>query len=307
MSASTGTKGLWIYFLARLFTCLALLLPFALLTWLACRAGDFIYFFFPKRRKIALENLERAFGATMSRRKKRTVARLAFQNMALSSAELFLIPKTLKDARGRFRIHNRHHMDEALQKGLGMILVVAHLGSWEYLAFLSYLTSVPLSVVVKDLHNRHFAHEITRLRRMTHTVPISKKNSIRQMVRVLKKNHIAAVLIDQWAGREGIWQDFFGHETSSTSIPARLALRLGSALVPAYCFRTSPGHYDIEIHPAVTVNGTDEHELTRKLNELLETQIKARPDQWLWMHSRWKPKPATVREAAEISDLSDAL
>jgi Kdo2-lipid IVA lauroyltransferase/acyltransferase len=91
---------------------------------------------------------------------------------------------------------------------------------------------------------------------------------------------------------EGIWLDFFGTPTSTTSIPVRLARQTGAAIIPGYCIRVKPGHFQIKIQPEVAVNAHDtqsEENVTAKLNRLLEQEIRRHPEQWTWGHQRWKP------------------
>ena len=102
-----------------------------------------------------------------------------------------------------------------------------------------------------------------------------------------------AIVIDQWAGREGVWVDFFGRATSTTSLPVRLAKKTGCALIPIYCLRKEIGRYEIQLLPAVPVSDDADWEIrtTKRLNEILESQIRQYPEQWSWSHRRWKPAP----------------
>jgi len=180
----------------------------------------------------------------------------------------------------------------------GVVLVISHLGSWEYLSFLPYFTKRSWSVVVKDIKNPYIDKAIDAMRRVMTVIPIPKNSSIRTVLKELKSDHGVAILIDQWAGDEGLWIDFFDTETSTTSIPARLAEKTGCALVPAYCLRSSSGYYEIHIEKPIEadMNQPDwENLVTKKLNESLEKQILAYPEQWLWGHRRWKDKPDTMR------------
>lgn len=274
-------------------------LPFGFSAWLARRAGDAFYILVTSRRKIAFRNLDIAYRDSLSPKQKKQLARRSFQNIATSVLEIFLIPKMTPQVHSRFRMVHSEFLENAFKKEKGVILVISHLGSWEYLSFLPYLTKKKWSVIVRDIRNPYFDREVNLLRKMTMVNPIPKEDSIREVMRELKRNHGVAVLIDQWAGREGVWQDFFGEPTSTTSIPARLALRLGSPLVPAYCMRTTPGFYNIEIHPPVSVETGDENQITAQLNTLLEAQIRKHPDQWLWLHRRWKDKPESNRQTSE--------
>ena len=141
---------------------------------------------------------------------------------------------------------------------------------------------------------------INSMRRVMTVNPISKDNSVRAIFQELKAGHGVAILVDQWAGNDGLWVDFFDTKTSTTSIPARLSEKTGCALVSAYCLRTNPGHYEIHIEKPV-VHHMDqpgwEGTVTKDLNQVLERQILAHPEQWLWGHRRWKNKPDNLRNS----------
>jgi len=176
--------------------------------------------------------------------------------------------------------------------------VISHLGSWEYLSFLPYFTKRAWSVVVKDIKNPFLDKAIDSMRRIMTVNPIPKDSSVRTILQELKAGNGVAILVDQWAGNEGLWIDFFDTKTSTTSIPARLAEKTGCALVSAYCLRTTPGHYEIHIEKPVAHDTIDEGwetRITQTLNETLERQITRHPEQWLWGHRPWKKKPETLR------------
>jgi len=257
------------------------------------------YFVMIKRKKIALENISRVYGESLSRNEKKRIIQRSFENVALSIVELFTIPKFLKSASTRFHFKGVENLDAAFKKGKGAIWVISHLGSWEYLAFLPYIRNYSCSVVVKPLKNPYVNQELNRFRKMTALNPITKKNAVKEILYELKKNHLVSILIDQWAGDQGMWTTFFGQKTSTTSIPVRIAKKTGCALIPAYCIRRSAGQYEIEVKPEVSLKGdseTWEVETTQELNRLLEKEIRKYPEQWMWGHRRWKPKPQNLRE-----------
>ena len=126
-----------------------------------------------------------------------------------------------------------------------------------------------------------------------------KKNAIRGTLAALRENRVVAVLIDQWAGSEGLWIDFMGSLTATTSLPSRLAAKTGCELVPAYCLRTGTGQYEIQVLPAISVSSEEkdwEKNVTQRLNENLGNYIRLYPEQWSWGHRRWKAKPETSRQ-----------
>lgn len=289
-------------FLARVSS----LLSFETIDGLARRIGDFVFFAGGSRKKTARDNIERAFGTVLSPQERQALLKASYRHVALALMELYTIPRLRDKAAGRITFSGLEHLDKAFAAGKGVIYVISHIGSWELLAFLPYLQHYPCSVVVKNIKNPFLDERTNDLRRMLALNPIHKKNSSKTILRELKENRLVAVLIDQWAGREGIWCDFFGSPTSTTSIPARLAKKTGAALIPARCVRTGPGYYRIENDPPVPLEeGLDwEYKTTLKLNRLLEESILKYKDQWIWGHKRWKKKPDSIRLASPTAALS---
>jgi KDO2-lipid IV(A) lauroyltransferase len=278
------------YLLARGLAATVNTLPIGVSTWLARRAGDLIFLLFQERRKIALENLTLAYGDSLSLEEKERIARESIRNFATSLMEFFRIPSLLTRAQSSFQFEGTEILDRAFTKGKGIIFVISHLGSWELLAFLPYLRGYPCSVIVREIRNPYINRWIQALRAKTRLNPIPKEQSIRETLSRLKENQLVAILIDQWGGNEGLAVDFFDKPTSTTSIPERLAEKTGAALVPGYCLRLAPGQYKIIIKAEVPVESSRDPEgvTTSKLNELLEQEVLAHPEQWAWVHRRWK-------------------
>lgn len=283
------------YCAVYLLALLAKALPIEASAWITRRIGDLTYLILKKRRKIAIENVTRAFGNSIPEKRKEQIVRSAFQSAALSLMELFIVEKIKREAEKRFKLFGNEFLEEAFSKNKGVVLVISHLGSWEYLSFLPYFTKRSWSVVVKSIKNPFIDKVIDTMRRVMTVVPVEKESSVRAILQELKKGHGVAILIDQWAGDQGLWIDFFDVGTSTTSIPARLAEKTDCALVPAYCLRKEPGHYEIHIEKPVEWNVAEAHwenNITKGLNEALEKQIRQYPEQWLWGHRRWKEKDA---------------
>ncbi len=294
--------GYWLqHLIVKYLALLATVLPVEVSHRIACGFGTLSYWILKKRRKIAVENITHAFGNSISDSKKQAIARSAFQSAALSMMELFVVEKIKKEAAARFKLIGNEFLEEAFSKDQGVVLVISHLGSWEYLSFLPYFTKQPWSVVVKDIKNPYLDKAIDAMRRVMTVNPIAKDSSVRTILQELKAGRGVAILVDQWAGKDGLWVDFFGTKTSTTSIPARLSEKTGCALVSACCLRTTPGHYEIHIEKPIVHDLNEpgwEKTVTQELNEVLERQIKAHPEQWLWGHRRWKEKPHNLRETS---------
>ena len=278
------------YLLVKSLACAVNAFPPGFATWHAHVLGDLFYFFLPKRQKTALANLGIAFPA-MPLAEKKQIVRDTFRHLTASFIEFFRIPSVRKNAPSYFALEGAEHLDAAFKKGKGIVFAVSHLGSWEYLSFLFYLRDYPGSVIVREIKNPYLYKWIQSLRAQTRIKPIDRIHSAKGILKALKRNEMVAILIDQWAGHEGVWVDFFGEKTSTTSIPARLALKTGAVIVPGFCVRTSEGKYKITLKPEVTVDPADpknEINTTLRLNHILEEEIKKYPGQWTWTHRRWK-------------------
>ena len=250
------------------------------------------------KRKTALDNIDLVFKDAKTKTEKINLAKKAFSHIAISIVEFFRISNFMKKSAGRVNFSGLNHLDDALKKGNGIVLVISHVGSWEYLAFLPFLKKYKCSVIVKSTRNKYLFKLIQFFREMTELKPIEKNSSVREIFKELKANNVVAILIDQWAGNEGIKADFFGVPTSTTSIPARLAIKTKAALVPAYCFRLGREKFEIVIKPAIkfeTIHEGSEKEITEALNRQLEKEIVAHEEQWIWGHRRWKPLPESLR------------
>ena len=285
------------YFVLRGFAEAVNLMSIGLSTRIAREVGNILYWILPGRRKVAFSNLDITYKDSLSPGEKKAIVQETFRNLCTSLMEFFRIPSMLAEARGRFQFEGTGFIDQAFKNNKGIILAISHIGSWEYLAFLPYLRGYPCSVVVRPSKNSYIDKWIESLRGKTKLKPIDKLFAAKKILQRLKQNELVAILTDQWAGHDGVWGDFFGNPTSTTSIPARLAHRTGAAIIPAYCLRTSVGHYKIVICPPVNVPETDDYEITvtRKLNDLLEAEIRKYPSQWSWAHKRWKREARFLR------------
>ncbi|MBL7084522.1 MAG: lysophospholipid acyltransferase family protein [Candidatus Omnitrophica bacterium] len=285
------------YVLLRVVMGLINFFPISVSTWITRRIGDVMFLLAASRRRVALENLNVAFGNSKSDREKKRLALESFRHFITSFMEFSRIPKFVKDSAQRFRFSGTEHLKQAFARGRGLILVMSHLGPWEYLAFLAYLKRVPSMILGKRIRNPYLYKWVKSLRNMVNLKHTDKDEGVRKVISELRQNHLVGIVIDQWAGNEESWVDFFGVPASTTSLPVRLARKTGCALIPAYCIRVASGKYEIHVYPEVVLREDRDNwaeEVTRELNYLLEQQVRAFPEQWIWTHRRWKGKKSYI-------------
>jgi len=267
------------------------LFPIRISTSISRRMGDIAFLILPKRKKIALQNITIAFGSSKTTKEKSKIARESFRNLTTCIMEFFRFPKAKKTLEGHYKIRGVEHIDGAVAKKKGVIIAMAHLGPWEYVGFPCYLRKYKGATLGRPVKNPYLYRWIKSLREMMTLEYIDKDAGPKKIFSKLKENYVVGIAIDQWAGNDGMWVDFFGKPTSTTSIPAEFAKRTGCAIVPICCLRVAPGEYEMHAEPEVYVNGDDKDyamNTTKELNRRLERKIRSFPEQWLWSHKRWK-------------------
>lgn len=285
--------------LVRMLMALINFFPITVSTWMARRIGDVIYLSLPSRRRIALKNLNIAFGDSKSDAQRKKIALDSFRHLGTCLMEFFRLPGSVEKVSELVSIKGSEYLDRAFARGKGVVLIMSHLGPWEYLGFLTYLKKYPTTVLGRPIKNPYFYQWVKTLRRTVNLVYSDKQIGPRRLLTELKANHLVAITIDQWAGSEGLWIDFFNIPTSTISLPARLAKRTGCALVPAYCIRAASGRYEIHVLPEVSLRDSGDNwvaDMTKELNYVLEKQISSFPEQWVWTHKRWKDKNLPIKE-----------
>ena len=279
--------------LVRLAMALLNLFPISVSTWLARRIGTAAFLIMASRRRIAFNNLAIAFGSSKSETERRRIALESFRHLVTCLMEFFRLPGSVEEVKQHVSMKGAEYLKRAFARKKGVVLVMSHLGPWEYLGFLTYITRYPTIVLGRPIRNPYFYRWIKSLRKAVNLDYSDKTLGPRRLLSELRKNHLVAITIDQWAGNEGLWIDFFALPTSTTSFPARLAKRTGCALIPAHCIRAASGEYAINILPEVFITDKGDNwveNITKKLNTVLEEQISSFPGQWLWTHKRWKDK-----------------
>ncbi|MEZ5403132.1 MAG: lysophospholipid acyltransferase family protein [Bryobacteraceae bacterium] len=186
----------------------------------------------------------------------------------------------------------REHYDRALEQGRGVLFATAHLGNWELSAFAHAIMAKPMHIVVRGLDNPRVDALVARLRKLSGNHVIDKRDFARGILRALARNEAVGILIDQnVAASEGVFVDFFGVKACVSSGIARIAARTGAPVIPGFAvWDRGLGRYVLKFYPPVAITG-DEPADTAAIHGALEAAIREYPDQWLWMHRRWKTRP----------------
>ncbi len=281
---------------------LARLLPVRVLRALCGLLGRILYAVARSRRKIAIENIRTAFGATMSESQIERLARQSCKAFLLTAAEMIKSPFRVKEGKilsdSRYGIDHLEHLFKKAkavhdQYG-GCIFVTPHLGNWELLPHVSAQIGIPLAVVIRPLDNPYLEKAILSSRIGSGNLMIPKANAMFYLDRVLRKGVSVAMLPDQ-SHSKGLRVEFFGKSATVTPIPALLAVKHGRpVLVVAACRTEDPFYFEGFVSDPILPDpgkGDETSEImriTREINTKMEEIITRFPEQYLWMHDRWK-------------------
>ena len=194
--------------------------------------------------------------------------------------------------------HGKAYLDEQLKQGTGAIIMASHAGNWEVLGAALAMEGYPLISVAQRQNSQgadKFINEYRRLMRQH----VTYKTGIRDMVRLLKSGHYIGLLMDQDPGMAGIPVQFFQQRTLTADGPAKLASIGNYPIYPIFITERAWNQYDITIHPPIFVSAKSTplsgkakkdavYRVTQQLNDILENHIKAHPEDWFWLHNRWK-------------------
>jgi len=246
----------------------------------------------PRLRRTARRNLEMAFPG-MDAADRERIADGVFASIARLLVSMARFPRiNRRNVSDWIRYEGLEHFERAKQRGRGVLFATAHLGNWELSAFAHGLMTEPMHVVVRRLDNPLIDQLAERLRSLSGNRVIEKKDFARGILRALADNQAVGVLIDQNSSpEEGVFVDFFGVPACAFTGFARIAARSGATVIPGFAlWSEDEGRYVLRFYQPVEMTG-DATADTRRLQSKLEHIIRRYPDQWLWIHRRWKTRP----------------
>ena len=216
-----------------------------------------------------------------------------FRSVARILVAVAKFPQIRRDNVGHWiRYEGLEHYLGAKKRGKGILVATAHLGNWELSAFAHALMTEPMGVLVRPLDNPKIDAWIERLRALSGNLVIGKANAARLVLSQLKRNGAVGMLIDQNTfPSEGVFVNFFGKPACATAGFARLAAHSGAAVIPGFAFWSeTERRYVLRFYPEIPVTGETQAD-TQTIHSFFEQVIREYPEQWLWIHRRWKTQP----------------
>ena len=284
-----------VYLFYRAGAGVAAALPLSFLFGLGEFLGVCAWIFSGKYRRLATRNLAIAFGNERPPGDLRQLARRHFRRLGanlLCSAKLTqMAPDKILE---HVEVENIESMAREFRAGVPVVLVLSHLGTWEVFAQLmpKFVGFVRNSSVYQGLGNRFIDRHVRRTRSQTGLELFDRHDGFEPVIELLRSGGGVGVLSDQHAGDHGIWTPFFGRLASTSPLPALLAKRTRAALIAAGVYTSGRARWRLVFTERFDEPGASIAALTSKINQVIEQQIRHAPEDWFWVHNRWKiPDP----------------
>ena len=267
-------------------------LPWSVAQRFGRRLGGLAWILARRDRVRALRHLEVAYPELPPDR-RREIAHACFRHLGTSAAELLHVCGRRPEAAcTHVRVEGFDHVERARAAGRPILILTGHCGNWELIATTNLSHGMGIAAMARELDDaplNRFALEV-RDHLGGETIMRGSSGSSRQMLRVLRAGGALAMLIDQDFRTDGVFVPFFGRLAHTTRAPAELALRLGARVVPVFDERLEDGTHLVRFQPALDLpDGAVE--ATVRMTSAIEAQVRRRPEQWVWMHRRWRRRP----------------
>jgi KDO2-lipid IV(A) lauroyltransferase len=263
--------------------------PLGAAHWLARGYAGLLDLAMPRLRRVAYRNLQMA----LPEASRPEIVDGVFRSIARLLVTFAKFPSIRQENLSRWiRCEGVEHFDAALRAGRGVLFATAHLGNWELSAFAHALLAAPMNVIARPLDNPLIDTLVERRRALTGNRLLFKKDFARGILKALASNQAVGILIDQNSALDkGVFVKFFGIPACAGTGFAKIAAHSGAAVIPGFAlWSEQERRYVLRFYPPVPVSG-DAGRDTQALQCQLEEAIRAHPDQWLWIHRRWKTRP----------------
>ena len=247
--------------------------------------------------RLAVEHLTIAFGDGKSPEEIARIARKVFRNAAMNFVDTARFPVMSEDEiLGIVVPHGLEHLEAAYARGHGVLSLTAHVGCWEIMGQYYTTIGMPTAAIARRLYDPRFERMLVDSRKRRGVVNITRGSDTRDIIRMLKQNHMVGVLVDQDMKVKGVFVDFFGKPAHTASAPALLSIRYAAPIVPMFASRDDAHRHHLWIEEPLEVPDTGDREedirlLTVACSRVTEDFIRDHPEEWVWFHRRWKTRP----------------
>jgi KDO2-lipid IV(A) lauroyltransferase len=275
------------------------LLPRTLARTVGAAIGAIAFHGLGRLRRVGLRNLELAFPEKTAAERE-AILRSEYRNLGFLLAEFCKMPGYTPETASRFiRYEGLDNYLKARERGKGVLVLTGHLGAWELSSFYHSLMGMPMGMVIRRLDNPLVDAFVNRIRCLHGNRVIHKDDFARGLIASMRSGETVGILMDtNMTPPQGVFVPFFGVQACTASGMARIAEKTGAAVVPGFLlWEKNEGKYVLhfgEELPVVHTGDAEQDALTNTatFTAAIEAYVRQYPDQWLWMHRRWKTRPA---------------
>lgn len=247
-----------------------------------------------KHVKVAKVNLGLAYGNEKTKEEKRKIIIGSYVNLAFNLYEFIENQEiTLEEFEKKVTVENEHILLDALQNGRKIIIITAHYGNWELIG--SYFGSkyAPMTTVGRMLNNKYLNDSLLEGRNKHNNEMLEKQSAAKGLMKALKDHRIVGLVVDQNTSEKmGEMVDFFGKHATQTDAPAKLAEKFDAVIIPVFAVMNSFGNYTMKMYEPIEISKIEAEDkifvCTQMQADVIEAQIREKPEIWFWQHRRWK-------------------
>jgi KDO2-lipid IV(A) lauroyltransferase len=274
------------------------ILPRPLARAFAITLSQLVYLFHARLRRVGMRNLEMAFPGKSEKERQR-ILRAEFTSLGRQLAELCQFPRYTPENIDEVVVYEQlENYERAYARGKGVLFLTAHFGAWELSAFAHSLHGHRVNIVMRPMDNPYLDGMLQSYRTMHGNKVVPKDDFVRGLLAAMKAGETVGILMDtNMTPPQGVFVDFFGIPACTASGLARIALRTDAAVIPGFTvWDESLRKYRLRFDPALELVRTGDLEAdiisnTQKFTKVIEEYVRNYPEQWLWVHRRWKTRP----------------
>lgn len=266
----------------------------------ACIAASFVWTFHPYMKKTTCRNIRNVLSDRLTELQISAMAFKSIQNLAFTAIEFLRMGHLTKEETLALavEVEGWDILENTIKKNKGIIGLGMHFGNWEYAGAFFGCKGVTISSVARDQNDTYFTQFVNKIRQDKGITIIPRNEKyLRNCLLVLKQNGIMGLVSDQNAGKNGVFTNFFGYPASTFRGPAAYKVKYGIDILPLYAIRIQPGKFKVVIEAPIEIENKpateaeEEKAIICEMNRRMEQIILKHPEQWLWLHRRWKTRP----------------
>ena len=282
-----------VFIVYKLFVLIVKITPKFIMKYILIGFSKLVYILDKKHRRIAMVNMDLAFEDTKSLEEKTNIIKESYKNIVYNLYE-FVVNPTLSQSEleKKVTVENEYIIKDAINSKRKIILITAHYGNWELVNTFNSMKYKPMTVVGRPMSNEYLNKDLRNSRNSKNSIMLDKNNAAKGLVKALKDDRMLALVVDQnTASNMGILINFFNKKARQTEAPAKLATKFDALIIPVFVIKDDFCKYTMRFSTPIESSKFEDNSIeaiTQQQADIIEEQIRSKPEDWFWQHQRWK-------------------